>query len=128
MDELHLLASSSSSPHIIALTETWLDPSIKECEVHLPSYTLLRHDRDRHGGGVAIYYHDSISIHSSFNHQNYELLSIVLDTKSGTVLLCVIYRPPSFDCDLSILESVIGSLQPARYGKVVIVGDFNADL
>ena len=42
MDDLCLLVSGSSPPSIIALTETWLDSSIRDCEVSLPSYELFR--------------------------------------------------------------------------------------
>ena len=54
MDELRLLVSSGSPPTIIALVETWLDSTILPCELALPSYSLYRRDRDRHGGGVAM--------------------------------------------------------------------------
>ena len=36
MDDLRLLVSGSSPPSIIALTETWLDSSIRDCEVSSP--------------------------------------------------------------------------------------------
>ena len=100
--------SSNSPPTIIALTETWLDHDIKACETFLPSYMLIRWDHDRHGGGIAIYIHDSSIVRSSSVHLNYELLSVDLDTKDGIILICIVYRPPGFDNDLSLLESSIG--------------------
>ena len=41
--------------HILALSETWLDSSVVDGEVYIPGYTLLRFDRNRSGGGVAMY-------------------------------------------------------------------------
>ncbi len=61
-------------------------------------------------------------------HPSSELFSVELNTKLGTLLLSVLYRPPGTDRDLALLQSAIGSFNPARYGKVVIVGDFNVDL
>ncbi len=58
-----------------------------ECEVNLPSYRLIRRDRDRHGGGVALYIHESITIRSVSCHPRYELLSVELVTKTGILLL-----------------------------------------
>ena len=44
------------------------------------------------------------------------------------MLISVVYRPPNSDNDLSLLETSIGSLNLSKYGKVIIVGDFNVDL
>ena len=40
MDDLYLLVSGQSPPSILALTETWLDSSIREYEVHVYSCLL----------------------------------------------------------------------------------------
>ena len=59
MDELRLLSSSSEHPDVIALCETWLDA---DCELNLPNYCLYCHDRNIHGGGVALYFHHSVLV------------------------------------------------------------------
>ena len=51
---------SSERPHISALSETWLDSSVVDGEVHIPGYTLFRFDRNRSGGGVAMYCADNL--------------------------------------------------------------------
>ena len=45
---------TTEHPHILALSETWLDTSVSDAEIHLPGYRLFRFDRNRCGGGVAM--------------------------------------------------------------------------
>ena len=48
--------------HICALNETRLDEEIDDCEIEIPCYSIIRKDRNRNGGGVAIYIHKDISL------------------------------------------------------------------
>jgi len=127
MDELHLLVSSASAPAIICLTETWLDDSVRACEVDLPNYRLFRRDRDQHRGGMAIFVLDTIPVHCIRPHSTYELLSVELSTKSGLLQLAVVYISPSHDTDLSLMELALGSLCLLKCNKIVLTGDFNID-
>ena len=54
IDDLRLLAAAQT-PDIISLCETWLDDSIASDELAIDCYSLIRRDRNRHGGGIAIY-------------------------------------------------------------------------
>ena len=40
---------------ILTLNETRLDSTFLDCEVQIPGYDIVRSDRNRYGGGVAIY-------------------------------------------------------------------------
>ena len=42
-------------PDIICIVETWLDNDVSDNELFLSNYRLFRLDRNRHGGGIAIY-------------------------------------------------------------------------
>ena len=46
---------------MIGITESWLDDSVEDSEVEVCGYTILRHDRNRHGGGVCLYIRSDIS-------------------------------------------------------------------
>ena len=127
MDELQVLVAIDSPPTIIALAETWLDNTILPCELSLPSYSLYRRDRDRHGGGVAIYIHNSLPVCSVTSHPTEEMLSVAIDTTSGCLLVCAIYRPPGHDKGLEDLECSLANLKSSRYRHVLVVGDFNID-
>ena len=59
IDEIRMLVNELGI-HIIALNETKLDKSIGDSLVGIEGYTLKRCDRDRHGGGVAIYIKDTL--------------------------------------------------------------------
>lgn len=122
MDELHYLVTSSSPPTIIALTETWLNSTIKASEVQLPSYHLYRRDRSRQGGGVAIYIHESLQVKAWNYHPNAELLSVIVPSSMGLLLLAVMYRPPGLDSDLSEFESVLHSLRLPMLLKLLLLG------
>ena len=49
------------SPDIICITETWLCSDISDSELHIEGYSLVRLDRDRQGGGVAIFVNHLLS-------------------------------------------------------------------
>ena len=51
---------------ILVLNETRLDETISNSEISIDKYTLVRNDRARHGGGVAMYIRNSIN----FNLRN----------------------------------------------------------
>ena len=42
----------------MCLCETW---TILDCELNIPSFTIVRRDRCRNSGGIAIYIHESIT-------------------------------------------------------------------
>ena len=59
-DDLTSLASAER-PHFIAISETWLDSSVTNNEIHLAGYNLFRFDCNCSGGGVAVYCSDYLS-------------------------------------------------------------------
>ena len=44
------------NPHVVCITETWLDSTIMDSELYIPDFDIVRLDRNRHGGGVIIYF------------------------------------------------------------------------
>ena len=44
----------ANKPSIVCLTETWLCSDILDSELHIPNYAIVRRDKNRHRGGVAI--------------------------------------------------------------------------
>ena len=45
---------------ILSINETHLDSTINDFELNITGFSLYRNDRNRHGGGVAIYIRDEI--------------------------------------------------------------------
>ena len=46
---------------IVCLVETWLCMDILDMKISIPNYSIVRLDRNRHGGGVAMYIRNSVS-------------------------------------------------------------------
>ena len=74
---------------VLALNETRLDETIFDSEISIPMYHLIRKDRNRHGGGVAIYLKNTLNIqtieHESLCHL--EAICINLCLKSTKPIL-----------------------------------------
>ena len=59
MDELRALVDLQQ-PHIVSIVESWLSGEISDNEIHLQGYQVLRLDRNRHGGGLLVFVHESL--------------------------------------------------------------------
>jgi len=126
LDDLRCL-TLQHLPHIICLCETWLDDTILDNELLIPSFVLVRRDRNRNGGGVAIYIHESIPFKIISKHERIELLIIHLSLASNP-LTCLFYRPPSSNTSvLHDLEEALDVLPPSKTSNILVLGDFNID-
>ena len=111
---------------IIALQETKLSPNSRI--PNFPNFTLLRKDRNCHGGGLALFIHHSIN----FAHVNLTPLSeatteqqaVDLIFDNGTIRLTNVYIPPINSCPPGHSASIAHLLLPDA--DSIIVGDFNA--
>ena len=56
LDEVRMFVSKQR-PHIICITETKIDSTIDNSHIEIDDYVVVRNDRNRHGGGVAMYIH-----------------------------------------------------------------------
>ena len=43
------------NPDIVCIVESWLSDDIQDNEMSLPNYSVVRLDRNRHGGGIVMY-------------------------------------------------------------------------
>ena len=133
----HDLISYIPSVHtdIIALTETWLSTDIADAEVDIPGYQLFRLDRNRHGGGVAIYVKMGLSVkivslHPLTNPSGLEVLWLEVSSKfiPSKLLIGCCYRPPSSPpSSLEALSSQIESIL-LSHRSFILCGDINVDL
>ena len=60
IDELRTILIKNGV-HVCALNETRLDKDIDDSDIKVPDYSVIRKDRNRNGGGVAIYIHKDIN-------------------------------------------------------------------
>ena len=113
------------------ITETWLSGDINDSEISLPNYTIVRHDRNRHGGGILFFVHNSLSYKIITKSPTVEflLLSIDLINHSTSKLhVGLFYRPPS--SAVQIMDDFyehLQSLDVSYLSNLIILGDFNID-
>ena len=114
------------------MVESWLSNDISDNELAIDQYQILRLDRDRHGGGVLMYVHCSLSpkVLSAGDH-SLELLIVSVSPVGSTSKFCIslFYRPPSSSGTevLESLSTVLQSLNPEVFNSFVLIGDFNVD-
>ena len=116
------------NPDVVCIAESWLCSDINDREIDIPSYTLIRLDRNRHGGGVLMYIKDNVQYKPVLSHpHNLELFFISLTLQS--MKDSIFYRPPSSPaCLWDSLFNIIGKVNPNLYSNFIIIGDFNANL
>lgn len=115
---------------IVALTETWLSPSVTndeilECNV---AFNIYRCDRDnRQGGGVLIAVSDHLHSYVVPTTCSLELICVCVRINHRNIIFCCCYRPPvfssSFCTDLHDTLSYVIARFP--YAPLFLLGDFN---
>ena len=124
---------SSVHPEVLALSETWLDSSVVDCELRLPGYSLFRRDRSRCGGGVAVYCADHLScsvLSCGASASGTEYLWVSIDTKpfSSPLAFGCFYRPPNLTSQsVQDLCNNIESMMTTKK-NVIACGDLNIDM
>ena len=121
---------STNFIHILSLNETRLDSTISDDEVSIQGYSILRNDRDRNGGGVALFIHELL--HYSFldveNTFDVEAVSAKIIFGCKHLAITTIYRPPSADVHHLNKKILYMDKVEALATNVVFVGDFNLDV
>jgi hypothetical protein len=120
---------------ILCISETWLDRTVTDCELDIPNYTLFRNDRNRRGGGVAIYVSDVLtaSRRPDLEHQDVESVWLEIINNKKKILLGSYYRPPiAQGTRATIVDAFINKLQASLLAALnlnpdclLAIGDFN---
>ena len=131
LDELRILISNQS-PGCVVVTETWFKDDIPSECLNVQHYVLFRSDRkDRVGGGVCIYVHESFKPVKlrQMSVDCIETLSVVLS--SVNVIVWSFYIPPNLSAaqhrtilenTIETFDSYMDSLSNLRF---IFCGDFN---
>ena len=135
LDELKLRLKQFD---IIVFTETWLNNMTDDSLLKWEGFNLVRRDRDlirnKKGGGVCIYIHDSIPYtnieeHKGLSDHNLEFILLKVKPHMQKPLnLLGVYRPPDGapkEC-VDHLVHILNQLDRQRT-DTLIIGDFNID-
>ena len=128
-DEIEVLMRENKID-ILALNETKLDSKIEEEQVSIPGYTVLRCDRNSHGGGVAIYFRDTLNFEhrTDLKTDNLEMICIELKPKcSKPFILLAWYRPPNYETEtLTEVNTLLETLEKEQK-ETLLIGDVNCN-
>jgi len=118
------------NPHIICITESWLDKDIADNELAISGFKLLRLDRNRHGGGVAVYIKQVFPHNVIFlGNCTFEYIIVSILIGSCKFCICLFYRPPNSSIEvLDNLCSVLGNIDVSLFSHFILIGDFNVDV
>ena len=121
--------AKSTNAAVIGIYESKLDTSALEQEINIDNYKILRCDRSRHGGGVACYIRNDLSynILSVFPREIENIFFEILLPNSKPVIVGTIYRPPSQNNFLELLNSNMNKINSVD-NEIYILGDFNINL
>lgn len=134
------LASSSCDYNVIAITESWLNPSFHDAELFNCNYVVYRCDRSplnsefERGGGVLIAVRSSPSYASERiivpGTENVEILFVKLFSRGKTIFLCCLYIPSGSSDEIyrryhDVLTLFLGFVGINCSDTFLIFGDFN---
>ena len=94
-DELRLLVDDKQL-HALCLSETKLDDTVEDNCIDIDGYQVIRKDRTRHGGGVAMYVHESLMFEFCNDFNVAELESSTIEIRlpfTKPIILMTLYRP-----------------------------------
>ena len=113
----HLLDNAETLPDILALQETHLT---EKYTPKIPGFTMIRKDRDVHGGGVCMFIKNNIPFveREVPKNENIEVQCICI----REIQLFNVYLPPNKNIGRAALTSLLSTSS----AKTIIVGDFNA--
>ena len=110
IDELRILLADTPVD-VLSINETRLDDSVKDSDVYIPGYEIIRRDREtngRFGGGVCFFVRSNISysLRPDLSIQQLENLCIeIRKPRSKPFLVVTWYRPPDSSVDTDWLFS-----------------------
>ena len=83
-------------PHVVCICETWLSSDIEDNELSIDGYRIIRLDRNRHGGGVALFIssnlsHKMVALNVLLFHFNLALVKYVFACCTGPLIVVVTF-------------------------------------
>ena len=125
LSEVKLLVLKTNAS-VLCLSETWLDHSITDSEISIPSYSIVRKDRDRHGGGVCLYIKSNLpyNCRPDLDREDLEMIWVeLLLNKTKPILISSTYRPPTQANFIDHFDEILSTMDTSL--ETYILGDMN---
>ena len=131
-----MLQEAEKGIQIFGISETHLNKSIKDNEVRIDGYNIVRKDRKQGpGGGVCIFIRNDLPWQRRMDLENDEKIEAIwieiFLQKSRSILICVLYRPPEtssyFNRDFDLLFDDMLTTVNAESKEVILAGDINCN-
>ena len=115
---------------IICVSETWLNDTISNDDIHIPTYhPPIRKDRTgKRGGGVCIYVRDNLIVKSRPDLEIQGLEAVWAEVRNANykLLVCAMYRPPKSSVEYwNLIEDSITEAKSTNIRNIFILGDLN---
>ncbi|PJE78081.1 hypothetical protein CI610_02987 [invertebrate metagenome] len=125
------LCSLTDDVDIVCITETHLDNSIPNSDINISGFSEpFRKDRNMFGGGVAIYFSESLVAKRRIDLEfgNDETIWSQIKFRNTLYLICNVYRPPSYT-GTGLWQNLRHSIDIAfeETPNIIITGDLNID-
>ena len=129
IDEIKVLLENDPFD-IFAVNESKIDESISDNCINIPNYNVIRRDRNRRGGGVAIYIKSDLTVSERNDLVPNDLEMICIELKytcTKPLILCAWYRPPNSVIEtLNSYENFLVKLD-SEDKEIILLGDLNCD-
>ena len=130
LDELRIFVSEKK-PHTIGITETKIDSSIDDSDIEIDDYVVVRNDRDKYGGRVAMYIHKSVNYQLREDLFRINIESISVQVKIGNYkpfIVTTLYRPPGKPVTyFNDIDTLFGTID-SEDKETIYLGDTNCDM
>ena len=128
LPKINQIMAEYSFYDILSFTESWLNHSISDDDVTIPTFNIFRNDRaDRIGGGVVVFVKDNINCKPRPDLQfgNVESIWLEINLKNKIYLYGTFYIPPNssqhiWECFSQSLEMALNTNK-----DIIVTGDFN---
>ena len=96
IDELKMILDECNYFDIMGVCETFIDSNVTDNEISIDGYSIVKKNRNRHGGGVLLYVKDGIDYSeiTELASEQVDSVWIKLMYKKETLMLGGVYRPP----------------------------------
>jgi hypothetical protein len=131
MNYIRVLNNNSAFVHV-AVSETLIDNTIENSSIDIPGFEIIRKDRNREGGGVALYVITDLAYKRCTELESplFKALWVCVFIPEGCVILCIVCPSHMLageaDVFINYLETTADKVNVYNPLGTILLGDFNA--